>query len=364
MDNIRIISKEEYIRRADEIIAAKKLKTRAGDFDFIKAAGYVKAEPVALEKIEMPKVEIAPVERKVEVKEEIKEEPKEEDITFAYGLRKPEEDIDLDDITRIKNIGDTYKGGNPKDDIKKVEVAKKEEKKEEPKLTRETYEKELKIDAYSERIAKFIRKVREGYEMILSKISAKEQEINNITDEYAKETEIGSKLQENKKENQNVLKGINEWNLDFLSSRRNDENTKNLLAHIEGYFEANRQVLNQIIQEIANNDERKETLGKTEQRAREELASLKKQLQEYMDKTYPELKEANRTDAELKETDERITELTGIEAEEPKLNMVEPQGQAFEPERTKVTDVRNLNEPMQFVRPGMIENSMGQGRAA
>ena len=365
MDNFRIISKEEYIRRADEIITAKKLKTRAGDFDFIKAAGYVKSEPVVEEKIEMPKEELAPVEPEIEVKEEIKEEPKDEDITFAYGLRKPEEDIALDDITRIKNIGDTYKGGNPKEDIKKVEVAKKEEKKEEPKLTKDTYEKELKIDAYSERIAKFIRKVREGYDAILQKISLKEQEINNITNEYAKETEIGSKLQENKKENQSVLKGINEWNLDFLSPRRNDENTKSLIAHIEGYFETNRQILNQILQEIKNNDDRKETLGKAEQRAREELASFKKQLQEYMDKTYPELKEANRTDAELKETDERITELTGIEAEEPKLNIVEPQSTAFEPERTVVTNVRNLNEPVQavqFVGPGMIQNGMGQGR--
>ena len=363
MDNFKVISKEEYIRRADEIIAAKKLKTRAGDFDFIKAAGYVKAEPVVEEKIEMPKEELAPVEPKVE----IKEEPKDEDITFAYGLRKPEEDIASEDITRIKNIGDTYKGGNPKEDPKKVEVAKKEEKKEEPKLTREEFEKVLNFEVHDERLATYKMKERKEYNAGLENISLKEQEITNITNEYNRETEIGSKLQEDKKENQNVLKGINAWNLDFLSLRRNQESTKSLLDHIESYFEENRQTLNQILQEIKNNDARKETLGKAEQRAREDLAALKKDLHAYMEKVYPELKEANKTDLELTEKNEKITKLTGIQADEPKLNIVESQNIAFEPERTVVTNVRNLNEPVQavqFVQPGIIQNDMGQGRAA
>lgn len=369
MDNFKVISIEEYMRRAEkignEIFVAKKLKTRSVDYDEIIKSKIVKEEPVVEEKIEMPKEELAPVERKVEVKEEIKEEPKDEDITFAYGLRKPEEDIASEDITRIKNIGDTYKGGNPKEDPKKVEVAKKEEKKEEPKLTREEFEKVLNFEVHDERLAAYKMKERKAYNAGLENISLKEQEITNITNEYNGETEIGSKLQEDKKENQNVLKGINAWNLDFLSLRRTQESTKSLLDHIESYFEENRQDLNQILQEIKNNDERKERLGKAEQRAREDLAAFKKDLHAYMEKTYPELKEANKTDIELTEKNEKITKLTGIQVDEPKPNIVDPQNIAFEAERTVVRNVRNLNEPVQpvqFVQPGMISNNMGQGR--
>ena len=67
MDNIRIISKEEYIRRADEVIVAKKLKTRAGDFDFIKAASVISEEPVVEEQHFMPKAELTPVEPEIEI---------------------------------------------------------------------------------------------------------------------------------------------------------------------------------------------------------------------------------------------------------------------------------------------------------
>lgn len=364
MENITIISKEEYIKRADEIITAKKLKTRAGDFDSIKAASYVKVEPVVEEQPFMPKEEITPVEPEVEVKEEIKEESKDEDITFAYGLRKPEEDIAFEDITRIKNIGDTYKGGNPKEDFKKVEVAKKEEKKEEPKLTKEEYEKDLNVEAYSERIATYKGKVRDGYNAILTKISEEEKRLEAILNDYANATKTGTMLQEKKKQLQNILKGINSWDLECLAPIKDREDAKTLISYTGGVFENVRQELNQTIQEEKNNDAYKEKLGKSEQQSRESIAAYKKEEQEYMEKTHPGIKEANRTDAELKETDERITELTGIEAEEPKLNMVEPQSQAFEPERTRVTDVRNLNEPIQFVDSGMIQNGMGQGRAA
>ena len=375
MNNFKIISIEEYIRRADEILAAKKLKTRSGDFDFIKAAGYAKAEPVVEEKIEMPKEELAPVEPEVEIKEEIKEEPKDEDITFAYGLRKPEEEIATEDITRIKNIGDTYKGGNPKDDPKKVEVAKKEEKKEEPKLTREEFEKVLNVKVSETRLYDSKEEIRIEYNDLLAQIAAKDEELDNAKKEYNANTENLQKLQKKEKDIKGVLNGINSWDMECLAPIRDEKSTDDFISGIGDFFGMKRQELNQIVQNIKTCNERKEMLGKTEQRIREELTAIKKKFQDYIEEKYPKLESFNARDAALNELMDGITKDTGKEAiKEPQqeenknqtlhaIPEVEQESQdvAFTPEILKATNVRNLNDAMQYGQPVIQDYTINRG---
>lgn len=333
MSNFRIISKEEYIRRAEEKIVPKKLKTRGSDFEAIKEAGNVtisEMEVPTFESVRMSRIAEEPVLEKAEPQEEVVEE----EVDYAYSVRH-DEDIDYGKIEeRIKGLDNVYKGENPR--VEKVKPEVKEEKTS-PKITKEIYEQELDRSSYSEKIFAFKGNVKKIYNQHLEEIKSKNDEILDITTKYGKETEISSKLQEGKKESQDVLNDINTWKIDNISKRK-DEETISLLQHIESYFERDRKRLEKIIQEQKNNDGRKEVLGKTEKRAREELSLFEKQLQEYMEKTYPSLQDANRKDDTLKESDAAITELTGItelKKEGVVSNNVVPQS---------VTDIRNLKE--------------------
>jgi len=339
MSNFRIISKEEYVRRAEEVMVPKKLKTRGADFEAIKEAGNVtiaEMEVPTFEKVRMSKIEEEPVSYKNVEPQEQEIEEENEEIDYAYSVRQ-DEDIDYGKIEeRIKGLDNVYKGENPRVERVKTEV---KEEKTSPKITKEVYEQELDRSSYSEKIFAFKGNVKKIYNQHLDEIEGKNKEITEITTKYGQETEISAKLQEGKRESQDVLNDINTWKIDNLSKRK-DEETISLLQHIESYFERDRKRLEKIIQEQKNNDGRKEVLGKTEKRAREELALFEKQLQEYMEKTYPSLQDANRKDDTLKESDAAITELTGI----TELKREEVITTVNKPVPQPVTDIRNLKD--------------------
>lgn len=341
MENFKIINIDEYIKaRNDEIMIAKKLKTKGTDFAILKKSGYVKPKPVKVEKEIETKEEIKEIKPKVEVKEEPKE-----DNYDAFEKR----------MKALDAIYDKEK--DQEKETRKAEIIKQVSKeKEEAKLTEEDYEKELNKKNDSTRIVAYKNNIKAGYQTHLNNLEAIKTRIKEITNEYANETEIGNRLEDIKKENKNVLNGINAWDMSCFEARKEDEATRSLISHIEEYFETNRKALDKVIQEIQNNNDRKSDLSKSEKHAREDQASCKKDLQKYMEETYPELVKANEKDMRLKEANAAVAELTGETEEKvpvreittPTMHVVpEVQTAPQETERVKVMNVNNLNDTNQ-----------------
>lgn len=328
MEKVDIIN--ESYEEIKQIFAAKKLKTRGADFDNLKEAA----------KVEVVKEEEVPFEEPIkeepmEVVEEVKDVEPEFNFDvedFAYGNTKKEEDIDSDEISRIKDeIANKYKDPVVKEEIKPII---KEEVKPIVKMSKEDFESALNKNSYSAKINAFKISVSNAYSAIVQKINAKQAEIDEITGKYSNETEITGKLQVSQKDVQGTITGINSLNLDFLTTKK-DEESRNVLVALELLFNKNREILNQIVQELKNSAERKEGLGKEEQRAREEIARFKEELYNFMEEKFPLVEEANATDDKVRKTDEEVAKLTGFK-EDPVLDN--------DTQRKAVFNVSNLNE--------------------
>lgn len=259
--------------------------------------------------------------------EEVVEEPKLEVVSpektparengFAYSGHKPEEDVTPEKIEAIKE----EMNGKYREALKiesketKETIEKMEDNKINDEIDRKTFDSELGKSSYSPAAKAYKANVSANLIDFEEKIKGKEAEIKIVTDKYSHESEIGDKLEETKNETQGVLNGINSWNMKFLEKRK-DESTLNFIGAIESYFEENRKYLHKVIEEGKNCSERKEMLGKEEQKIREALAVLKKHLHDYLQTEYPKLVKVNKKDELLKETTEDMSELTGIDDKE------------------------------------------------
>ena len=300
MENIKLINNVES--EVTQLQGAKKLKVRALDYEHIiemvkksivkNAFREEKKEPVLEsrkpeeERLEKPKLRIVPEARE--------KEESEKEYNFAYSGHKPE-DVPMDKIDKInEKLGKTYKEA-PKEERKpKVEI--KEEKPKEEVITKEAFEEALATkDNFSPKIINFKEAVKKDYDGNNKNIELKQQEIDNITKKYGEETEIGTKLQESKKDAQDTMNGINGLDLDFLTGKE-DDFVRNALNALEALFNDRREKYNRIKQELRSNTSRKEELGKLEQKAREELKELKKVMAEFIKDNYSQLVKANKID--------------------------------------------------------------------
>lgn len=352
MENIKLINNIES--EVTQLQGAKKLKVRALDYEHImemvkksivkNAFREEKKEPVLEsrkpeeERLEKPKLRIVPEARE--------KEESEKEYNFAYSGHKPEEDVTSDDIDKInEKLGKTYKEAPKEEKKPKVEI--KEEKPKEEVITKEAFEEALATkDNFSPKIINFKEAVKKDYDGNNKNIELKQQEIDNITKKYGEETEIGTKLQESKKDAQDTMNGINGLDLDFLTGKE-DDFVRNALNALEALFNDRREKYNRIKQELRSNTSRKEELGKLEQKAREELKELKKVMAEFMKDNYSQLVKANKIDDAYKETSEEITELTGIENDtifpEPEREFVNVSSSP-QPSRQFVSGIENLKE--------------------
>lgn len=263
--------------------------------------------------IEMPKENVETISRMYAEPKEMPKLEQEETFNFAYNGTKKEENIDTDKLKAIKELENTYKGHRTsKEILNKEEIETEENSIDTIKITIEMFDKELNKESYSPKTSEFKNKVGVIYENHKRKIKEQEEKIEFITKEYGKESELSTRLQEDKKDIQNVLKGMNAWNMDFFAKFKDDEETKSLLDHMDKYFGRFGKVLEQKIHEDKDTTARKGNLGNRELEARENLSVYKRQLTEFIQKEYPHLVKTNEQDAKLKETDEEITELTGI----------------------------------------------------
>ena len=261
ISSIRIFENSELVGKADQISPAKKLKTRSGDFANILRAGNVETKPLIEEK----------------------EDDFEEMIT-----RKPE----------------------------KVTPISREEKKpvEEPKeeiITEEMYRGELEKESFSPEAANYKENLRNQYNVLKQKIANQKSKIDDITREYATESELSNKIKEEKKDIQKVLNGMNSWQMEFLAKFKDEARTKTLLNSIEDYFASYRKDLEDKIRAEKNCESRKEALGKSEQKAREEYTESKKHLEKHIKDNYGTLEKVEASDEALRKRDKEIKDLTG-----------------------------------------------------
>lgn len=326
MENITIVKTEGTVL---ELHDPKKLKTRGVDFENI--VSFKKPAPVAVEKPVQEIEEVkATIEEPVIQPEEVSEYK--EPVSFAYEAHV-EEEIAPDTIKEITGkLEESYKG------VKPVVTKKIEEPvavvKEESTLTKEEFEKVLNVESYTPKIGAYKEGVKADYDKLNGKIADKQLEIDGITSKYGKEVEESTNLQENKKKVQTVLTGINNIDLDFLQTEK-DELSKNVVEALSMLFTNRREAYNELNQEIKNSDDRKRALGKDESKAREELKELKEAQVAFMNKHYPLILNVNEKDAKNRELDDQITEITGIK-DEPKE------------EKKSVLSIENIVERQNF----------------
>lgn len=310
MENFKIINNNELATSVEQINPAKKLKTRSHDFSNILKAGKVvepKVESTIKEDIsfgfDIPKTNInSNLEKEYTspVKEEKPEVP-------AYNAIKEEEIIDL---KHIKDLESSYKGHRSVRETEKIEK-KASEKAEEEVITEEMFRAELEKADFSQEASNFKENLANQYNAIRKKIKDQKDKIDDITREYSQESERGNTIKEEKKDIQKVLNGMNTWQMEFFAKFKDEQRTKTLLSSIEDYFASYRKDLEEKIRAEKAGEERKESLGKAEQKAREDYSSCKKQLLEFIKKNYQTLKEVNRHDEVLRENDAELKSLTG-----------------------------------------------------
>lgn len=316
MENFKIISKTEIPEIVEQINPAKKLKTRAHDFSNISKAGNVVIKPKQEIKedisfnFNVPKNEVKNdlnIEKdftKPVYTEPVKEEKQE---TPAYNAIKEEEIIDL---KHIKDLENTYKGHRSVREPEKVE--KKAPEKQEEVITEEMFRAELEKADFSQEASNFKENLANQYNVLRKKIKDQKDRIDDITREYSQESERGNMIREEKKDIQKVLNGMNSWQMEFFAKFKDEPRTKTLLNSIEDYFASYRKDLEEKIRAEKAGEERKESLGKAEQKAREDHTTCKKQLLEFIKKNYQTLKEVNRHDEVLRENDAELKSLTGV----------------------------------------------------
>lgn len=318
ISSIRIFENSELVGKADQIRPAKKLKTRSGDFANILRAGNVETKPLIEEKeddfeemITRKPEKVAPISREEMKPSYINELPKEEKPSFeapvnAYNAVKEEENIDLKNIQKLENI---YGG-------RQNQTKLREEKKpvEEPKeeiITEEMYREELEKESFSPEAANYKENLRNQYNVLKQKIANQKSKIDDITREYATESELSNKIKEEKKDIQKVLNGMNSWQMEFLAKFKDEARTKTLLNSIEDYFASYRKDLEDKIRAEKNCESRKEALGKSEQKAREEYTESKKHLEKHIKDNYGTLEKVEASDEALRKRDKEIKDLTG-----------------------------------------------------
>ncbi len=334
MENITFVSAKEYGEKITAIFDAKKLKTR--EHDFLNISSY---KVIPEEKIDDTSLDIDTSNvHTPEVEEEavslhtmdIANIP---DLSESVYGSHVEEEVDTDKIKEITTkLEDSYKGVNPSIShlSSKVDESVKEESKETKEITKEDFEKELNLDSYDTKIAAYKDGIKVKYNALCSDVNDKQREIDTITAEYTKEVDVSSKLQDEKKNLQNILNGINGIDLSFLPKDKDDLDNA-VISSLTALFTDRRDKYNAVTQEVKNSDERKKNLGKEEMAARDQLKSLKGRVVSFIDEYYPRIIDANEKDAELKALYGEITEFTGIK-DEPK------------PDKMTVFSIENLME--------------------
>lgn len=251
----------------------------------------------------------------------------------AYKATKKEESIDLEPIKALESA---YKGHKSIVESRETQEMK-EELGEEVTITEEAFVSELNKGDFSPKTSKYKEKIRNKYNVLKSKMDDQKQKIDSITKEYAKESELGNNLKEDKKYIQKVLSGVNDWNMDFLTRVKDDPRTQNLLVAIESYFASFRKDLEEKVRAEKACESKKEFLGKSEQEAREELIGFKKELNEFIQDNYKTLKSVNDHDDVLRKNNEELDSLTGYK-EEPSLQSLHLNSERYAETEAKVED--------------------------
>lgn len=346
-ESFKIINESDFLE-VEQINASKKLKTRFNDFCNILESGRVVDNvkqndsmfDVTMNKLdEEENYETEYTNYSYEDNSSVEEKIQSD----VYNTPK-EESIDLKHIKDLENI---YKGHKPIREVSKIE---KEEPQEEV-ITEEMFKTELEKQNFSQEASNFKENLKNQYNAVKRKIKEQKDKIDDITREYSLESERCNMIREEKKDIQKVLNGMNAWQMEFFAKFKNEQRTMALLNSIEEYFSSYRKDLEEKIRAEKAGEERKEALGKAEQKAREAHTYCRKQLSEFINKNYKTLKEVNRHDEVLRENDAELKSLTGVKdleslylnSEKDTLNFSRNSFNVNQPQREVINPVPELN---------------------
>ena len=329
------------------VLSPKKLKTRPNDFANINRN---KVEPVIQKEVikEEPKEEPIRIEPEIEktkeysfddysnkpepeedrrasinideiIKSRIKEEkeekpvepePMDDNIEFAYAGRIVEPEVSDEAITRIKSLGDDYKG-----EVHPKATATIKTSKEEPSYNENDYVRLLQTDCYSPRTKKYLDQRLEEYNNLVSEIENVKEQIEEITDKYKMESEIAAKLNSIKKETYGIMTWINSSDFKILKNEKTNA-VNNLFKSYEELFNENQQKFKKADEELVKTNEISADLGKKEKEAREELTRLTKEKKSTIKEYYEKVEEVIELDENMKKQANEMAAITGIDDSE------------------------------------------------
>lgn len=284
----------------------------------------------------------------------VQPEIEEEVPTRAYHAIKEEKNIDLGGVQSLNSV---Y-GRRQQTAVRQPREEVQPEVKEEEVITEDKFIQLLKQPSFSKEANNYKDALLDQYEIIEQRIKDKTDEIDNITRDYSKESELSSRIKEEKKDIQRVLNGMNTWQMDFFAKFKNEVRTKNLLDNIEEYFSSYRKDLELKIRAEKEGEARKEALGNQEHEARLALTKQKKQLSDFIQKEYLNLVDVTKTDEILKGEKEKMKSLTESKNTESLLTNSEK----LQRNGSEMENLLYLNREKQFNEPlpQMRQNSYVQ----
>lgn len=313
------------------VLAPKKLKTRPNDFINIKSSEVkVESEPIVetekvepiVETVQRPSFEDYSVKPEPEedsnaaisvedvIKERISDkpapEPMDDNIEFAYAGRVVEPEVSDEEITRIKSLGDDYKGEAH------TRVSATELKKNEPEYSENDYIALLKSECFLPKTKKYLDQRYAEFKNILEDIESTKGEIEEITDKYKMESEIASKLNSIKKETYSIMTWINNSDFKILKNEKTSA-VNNLFKSYEELFNENQQKFKKADEELEKTNEISSELGRKEKEAREMLQSLIEKKKKTVKDYYKKIEEVIELDRNMKKQSSEMSAITGID---------------------------------------------------
>ena len=211
-----------------------------------------------------------------------------------------------EEITRIKSLGDDYKGEfHPR-------AFATASSSDEPEFSENEYVSLLKSDSFLPKTKKYLDQKLKEYSDVLESIEKTKAEIEEITDKYKMESEIAAKLTSIKKETYSIMTWINSSDFKILKNEKTAA-VNNLFKSYEDLFNENQQKFKKADEELEKTNEISSELGRKEKEAREALQKLIDEKKDLVKDNYEKVEEVIELDRNMEKQADEMSAITGIE---------------------------------------------------
>ena len=276
---------------------------------------------------------------------------------FSYKNEK-EEQIDNDVIDIInRRLEDSYKGQTKRADVISDSVEKTEDT---SKVNEDKFMEVLQKECYTNQAKESKNAILVKYNQYKENLRDLEENLKLIVQEYTSFSEREIEIKKKRDIAFETTKKISKLDLEFAVNS-NDNDLQDIVNSAAIAFDKNKKIYNDEGRKLIAISQDKESKSKEEKDIRNKIVKASKELQEFRNEQYQKMVYINEVDEEARKTDEKLTEITGIEAKpEPAI----ADSPLFETNRVPVTSISNpvanninygdMNNPFNWVRENSV----------